>query len=341
MTAPLPRDRRRLGHSQVTVTRLGFGGAPLGNLFSAVAEGAAEATLAAAWDSGQRYFDTAPLYGHGLGERRIGAFLRGKPRDEYTLSTKVGRRLIPQAGQVDGGAYVDIPANAPVYDYSRDGTLRSVEDSLKRLGTGRIDILLIHDIDRFTHGEDQPRRFREALDGAYPALSELKRQGVVGAIGLGVNEWQVCADFARAVEIDCVLLAGRYTLLEQEPLRQFLPLCQEKSISVIAGGVFNSGILATGPKLGAYYNYAPAPKRILDRAAAIEKICRAHGVPLAAAALRLPLAHPVVATAIIGARSGEEVRANAALLAVPIPSALWSDLKAGGLIDPTAPTPPL
>lgn len=341
MTGPLPRDRRRLGRSQVEVTRLGFGGAPLGNLFSAVAEDAAGAALAAAWESGQRLFDTAPLYGHGLGETRIGAFLRGKPRDEYTLSTKVGRRLIPQADPVDGGAYVDIPANAPVYDYSRDGTLRSVEDSLTRLGTGRIDILLIHDIDRFTHGEEQPRRFREALDGAYPALAELKRQGVVGAIGLGVNEWQVCEDFARAAEIDCVLLAGRYTLLEQEPLRSFLPLCQQKNISVIAGGVFNSGILATGPKLGAYYNYAPAPKPILDRATAIERICRAHDVPLAAAALHFPLAHPVVATAIVGARSAEEVRANAVLLATPIPSALWAGLKAAGLIDAAAPTPPL
>ncbi|MBL8688320.1 MAG: aldo/keto reductase [Rhodospirillaceae bacterium] len=332
-------DTRRLGRSTVEVTRLGFGGAPLGNLFSVVAENAAEAALDAAWNAGWRYFDTAPLYGHGLGERRIGAFLKSKPRDAYRLSTKVGRLLEPQTGKVDGGAYVDVPNLAPVYDYSRDGTLRSVEASLERLGIGRIDILLIHDIDRFTHRDDQPHRFKEAMDGAYPALADLRSKGVVGAIGLGVNDWRVAEDVARIADIDCVLLAGRYTLLEQEALASFLPLCVEKQVSVIAGGVFNSGILATGPKPGAVYNYGPAPQPILDRAAALERVCQAHGVPLAAAALQFPFADPAVATVVVGARASGEIEANTALLAHQIPSALWADLKAERLIAAEAPTP--
>ncbi|MBM3545974.1 MAG: aldo/keto reductase [Alphaproteobacteria bacterium] len=330
---------RRLGRTQVEVTRLGFGGAPLGNLFSTVSEQSAEEALDAAWNAGWRYFDTAPLYGHGLGEERVGRFLRGKPRDAYRLSTKVGRLLVPQTNKVDGGAYVEVPNAAPVYDYSRDGALRSVEESLKRLGVDRIDILLIHDIDRFTHKEDQPRRFREAMEGAYPALAELRAQGVVGAIGLGVNDWRVCEDVARVADIDCVLLAGRYTLLEQEPLASFFPLCLEKGISVIAAGVFNSGILATGPKPGAFYNYAAAPPAILGRAEAIGRVCRAHGVPLAAAALQFPLAHPVVAGSVVGARTAEEVRSNQALLGDTIPAPLWADLKAQHLIAAGAPTP--
>ena len=330
---------RYLGRSSVEITRLGFGGAPLGNLFSVVAEQSAEQALDAAWLAGWRYFDTAPLYGHGLGEQRVGSYLKTKPRDAYCLSTKVGRILVEQDTKVDGGAFVEVPNAAPVYDYSHDGALRSVEASLNRLKVGRIDILLIHDIDRFTHGDEQPRRFREAMDGAYVALADLRAQGVIGAIGLGVNEWQVCEAVARVADIDCVLLAGRYTLLEQGPLTSFLPLCKEKSISVIAGGVFNSGILATGPKPGAYYNYAPASPEILDRAAAIERVCQVHNVPLAAAALRFPLAHPAIAGAVVGARTAGEVRSNQELLARSIPAALWADLKTKGLVAPDAPTP--
>ena len=330
---------RRLGHSPIEVTRLGFGSAPLGNLFSVVSEQAAEEALEAAWEAGWRYFDTAPLYGHGLGEQRIGRFLRGKPCEAYRLSTKVGRLLVPQAGEVDGGAYVEVPNAKPVYDYSRDGALRSVEDSFKRLGLDRIDILLIHDIDRFTHKAEQPRRFREAMDGAYPAMAELRAQGVVGAIGLGVNDWRVCEDVARIADIDCILLAGRYTLLEQEPLAGLFPLCLEKGISVIAAGVFNSGILATGPRPGAFYNYAAAPAEVLERTAGLDRVCRAHGVPLAAAALQFPLAHPAVAAAVVGARTAEEVRTNQMLVDHPIPTDLWADLKSQGLIAAEAPTP--
>jgi D-threo-aldose 1-dehydrogenase len=339
MTAATLPATRRLGRSAVAVTRLGLGSAPLGNLFAKVSDTDAAQTLAAGWDEGMRYFDTAPLYGHGIGERRVGAFLQGKPRASFTVSTKVGRLLVPQPGKVDGGAYVEVPDLAPVYDYSRDGALRSVEDSLKRLGLDRIDVLLIHDIDRFTHKEAQSQRFQEAMDGAYEALAELRTQGVVGAIGIGVNEWQVCEAVARVADIDCVLLAGRYTLLEQEALASFLPLCLVKKISVIAGGVFNSGILATGARPGATYNYAPAPPPVLKRVEAIERVCLAHGVTLAAAALQFPLAHPAVASAVIGARTAGEVVANHALLAQAIPGGLWADLKAEKLLARESPTP--
>jgi D-threo-aldose 1-dehydrogenase len=337
-TATLP-ETRRLGRSPVAVTRLGLGSAPLGNLFAAVSEDDAARTLAAGWDTGMRYVDTAPLYGHGLSERRVGAFLKNKPRSTFALSTKVGRILKRQRGSVDGGAYVEVPNLKPYYDYSRDGALRSVEDSLERLGLDRIDILLIHDIDRFTHKDEQPRRFQEAMEGAYEALADLRAQGVVGAIGIGVNEWQVCEAVARIADIDCMLLAGRYTLLEQEALATFLPLCLKRKISVIAGGVFNSGILASGARPGATYNYVPAPPAILERVEAIDRVCKAHGVPLAAAALQFPLAHPAVASVVIGARTAGEVVANHALLARPIPAGLWADLKAERLLVPEAPTP--
>ena len=217
--------------------------------------------------------------------------------------------------------------------------MRSVEDSLQRLGLARVDIVYIHDIDRYTQKEEQPRRFREAMDGAYRALERLRAGGVVKAIGLGVNNWEVCRDALAHGDFDGFLLAGRYTLLEQEALASFLPLCVEKQVSIVAGGVFNSGILATGPKPGAVYNYGPAPQPILDRAAALERVCQAHGVPLAAAALQFPFACPAVATVVVGARASGEVEANTALLAHQIPSALWADLKAERLIAAEAPTP--
>jgi D-threo-aldose 1-dehydrogenase len=334
-----PQRTHPLGSTEVRVTRVGFGGAPLGNLFRSVTEADATATLDAAWTLGLRYFDTAPLYGHGLGERRLGRFLATKPRSEFSISTKVGRVLVPVAdGRTSGGAYVDVPPVEPVYDYSRDGARKSLDASLKRLGLDRVDVLYIHDIDRFTHGDEQPRRFREAMDGAYPAIAELKRSGVVGAIGLGVNEWQVCEAAVRAGDFDAFLLAGRYSLLEQEALVRLLSLCVERSVSVVIGGPFNSGILATGPVPGAVYNYAPASQEILDRVERIQSICRAHRVPLPAAALQFPLHHPAVASVIPGPRTAAEATRNLELLRHPIPAALWSDLKAAGLLRADAPT---
>ena len=335
-----PSARRNLGRSKVSLTAIGLGGAPMGNLFRLVAEGDARATVEAAWNAGLRYFDTAPLYGHGLGEQRIGAALRSRPRDDFIVSTKVGRLLVPDAA-ADGGAYVQVPPHRPVFDYSRDGTLRSVEASLARLGLDRVDLLLIHDIDAFTHGPDeQAQRYREAMAGAYPALVELRRAGTVGAIGLGVNDWRVCVRAAEDGDFDGFLVAGRYTLLEQEPLDSFLPMCARRGIGVIAAGVYNSGILATGPGPDAMYNYRPAPADIQARAGRIGRVCLSHGVTLAAAALRLPSMHPAIASIVLGMRDADEVARNLVLARQSIPDGLWRDLKAEGLLHPAAPTGP-
>lgn len=335
-----PGARRGLGRSGIYLSAIGLGGAPMGNLFRPVAEADARAAVDAAWDAGLRYFDSAPLYGHGLGERRMGAALRSRPRDQFVVSTKVGRLLVPDAN-AKGGAYVQVPPLRPVFDYSRDGTLRSVEASLDRLGLDRVDLLLIHDIDAFTHGPDeQARRYREAMSGAYPALDGLRRAGTVGAIGLGVNDWRVCERAAGDGDFDGFLVAGRYTLLEQEPLESFLPMCVRRGIGVIAAGAFNSGILATGPVEGAMYNYLPAPADISDRVGRIELVCCAHGVPLAAAALRLPLMHPAVTSVVLGMRDAGEVAHNMALARQPIPDGLWRDLKGEGLLHPATPTGP-
>jgi D-threo-aldose 1-dehydrogenase len=318
---------------------VGFGGAPLGNLFAAIPEADAVGTVTTAYDAGIRYFDTAPLYGRGLSERRIGRALRGRPRESFRISTKVGRLLRPTEGRPTDRAYVDLPALEVEYDYSEDGALRSLEASLERLGLDRVDTLFIHDIDRWTHGDAQPARFRQAMAGAYRALRRLRDEGVVSAIGVGVNEWEVCQQAAEAGDFDGFLLAGRYTLLEQEALRSFLPLCERRGLFVVIGGPFNSGILATGAVGDPRYNYRPAPPEILARVARIEAVCRRHEVPLAAAALQFPLAHPAVKSVIPGARSADEVRQNLALLRVPIPPSLWQDLSAAGLLHPDAPTP--
>jgi D-threo-aldose 1-dehydrogenase len=315
----------------------------MGNLFRPVADTDARAAVDAAWAAGVRYFDTAPLYGHGLGERRLGAALRERPRETFVLSTKVGRRLEPRpagaTAPVDGGAYVEVPPWAPVFDYSHDGTLVSIEASLARLGLARIDVALIHDIGAVTHGADHEARYREAMAGAYRALARLRGEGAIRAIGVGANEWQVCERVARDGDPDCFLLAGRYSLLEQTALDSFLPLCARRGIGVIVGGAFNSGILATGPVPGATYDYAPASPAVLERVRALERVCRAHGVPLAAAALQFPLAHPAVTSVVVGARSRAEVEANVALLDHPLPPALWQDLRAHGLVRADAPTP--
>ncbi|MBI1774774.1 MAG: aldo/keto reductase [Proteobacteria bacterium] len=336
-----PTLRRRLGRTSLSLTQMGFGGAPLGNLFERVPAAAAAAALERALAAGLGYFDTAPLYGHGLSEERMGKVLAAVPRERFLVSTKVGRLLVPApAGKAEGGNFIDVPPLSIAYDYSYDGALRSVEASLTRLGLDRIDILLIHDIDRFTHGaEAQPSRFREAIEGAYPALARLRKEGTVGAIGLGVNEWQVCQQAAEAADFDCFLLAGRYTLLEQEALESFLPLCERRGIGIIIGGPFNSGILAMGPVAGATYNYAPAPPAVLERVRLLAEISKAHGTELAAAALQFPLFHPAVVSVIPGARSPEEVKANLALMRRPIPDALWRDLKSAGLVRRDAPTP--
>lgn len=329
--------------ARLEFTAMGFGTAPLGNLYRPLSESEARETLDAAWDVGCRYFDTAPLYGLGLSEARLNLFLREKRPERPLLSTKVGRVLThctpeERTGQ---GKFFDVPARKEVYDYSYDGVMRSLEQSFERLGVDSIDILYCHDVDIFTHGtkEASDRRIGEFMEGGYKALVELRASGAVKAIGAGINEWQVAETLARAGDFDLFLLAGRYTLLEQEALTSFLPYCVEKNIGIALGGPYNSGILATGPRPGAFYNYDPAPPAILERVGRIQAVCEAHGVALAVAALAFPLAHPAVVSVIPGGQRPEEVRRNAANLGVTIPAGLWSDLKAEGLLRADAPVP--
>jgi D-threo-aldose 1-dehydrogenase len=337
------RHRDRIGNGGVTLTELGFGTAPLGNLYGPITEAEAQATLNAAWDGGMRYIDTAPFYGLGLAETRINHFLRGRNRDDYVLSTKVGRLLevAPPSRRAGIGKFFDTPSRRGVYDYTHDGILRSVEMSLERLGLDRIDILFVHDLDVYTHGSqaEADRRTHQFMSSGYDALIGLRDEGVVQAIGGGINEWQAAQALAERGDFDLFLLAGRYTLLEQEALESFLPLCESRGIGIVLGGPYNSGILATGPKPGAFYNYDPAPPEILERVARIEAVCTSHGVPLIAAALQFPLHHPAVAAVIPGGKAAAEVRSNIDILATPIPDALWHDLKAQGLLRTDAPTP--
>jgi D-threo-aldose 1-dehydrogenase len=332
--------RRRLGGTKLEVTEYGFGGAPLGNFNKIVPEADAMALMDGVWEAGFRFFDTAPYYGFGLSERRFGDYLRHKPRDGFVLSTKAGRLLAPDpAWFPDRDKFLGALPFQPVYDYGYDAIMRSFEDSLQRLGMDRIDVLLMHDIGRVTHGDRHAELFRTAMDGGAKAMDRLRSSGAVSAIGLGVNEWEVCMEAMDHMQWDCFLLAGRYTLLEQEALETFLPRCLKENASIIVGGAFNSGILATGPVPGALYNYEPAPQPILDKVARIQAVCERHGIPMPAAALRFPLNHPAVATVIPGMAGPRELEANLKLLAADIPKAFWTDLKAEGLMRMDAPTP--
>ena len=332
---------RPLGRSGLTVSILGFGGAPLGDLYDLLDDEIALRSVATAADLGVTLFDVAPLYGRGLAEHRFGTVLKRLPRASFVLSTKVGRWLKPAPGgprspsRYRGGLSFD-----PVIDYSYDGTMRAFEQSLQRLAVPSIDIALIHDVDVWTHGKDAiEARFREAMDGAYRALDELRRAKVVKAIGVGVNESAMCVRFANAGDIDAVLLAGRYSLLEQPALADFLPLAEQKGIGVMLGGVFNSGILASGAVVGAKYNYRPAPDDVLDRVKRIERVCASHGVALPVAAMHFALGHPAVASLVIGAVTPAEVTRNVAALTARVPASLWSDLKREDLLDTHAPVP--
>ena len=324
-------------------TELGFGAAPLGNLYRPMTEKEARATLDAAWATGCRHYDTAPIYGLGLSETRLNGFLRAKPRDAFLISTKVGRLLnLCRPEERSFRTQVLRDAVAPgSFDYSYDGVMRSLEFSLERLGLDRIDIVYAHDVDVLTHGsrEASDARVREFMNGGYKALAKLRDSGAIKAIGAGINEWEVAETLARAGDFDVFLLAGRYTLLEQEALQSFLPYCVDKKIGVVIGGPFNSGILATGPKRGARYDYGPAPPAVLERVRRIETICKAHGVKLAEAALRFPLSHPAIVSVIPGGQKPGEVRRNAEMLGAQIPAAMWRALKAEGLLRADAPTP--
>lgn len=335
-----PSHKARLGRVDLEVTAFGFGTAPVGNIFREIDEATSNGMFQHAWEAGIQYYDTAPMYGHGLSELRTGHSLRWKDRDQYVLSSKVGRVLHPAPkDSIDYAPWVNAGRFKATFDYSYDGAMRSFEDSLQRLGLERLDIVFIHDIDRFTHGDAQPDRFAEAMDGCWKALSSLRDQGVVKAIGVGVNEWEVCQAALEQRDFNCFLLAGRYTLLEQKALDTFLPMCEARGAAVVVGGGFNSGILATGAVPGAKYNYAPAPAEVMDKVARIEAVCRAHAVPLPAAALQFVVAHPSVPSFIAGTRTVEQLDRNLEWFSHPIPSDFWAELRAQGLLREDAPVP--
>jgi D-threo-aldose 1-dehydrogenase len=332
----------RHGNGGLTFTELGFGTAPLGNLYRAIPDEDARAILDAAWDGGVRYYDTAPLYGLGLSETRLNGFLRGKNRDDYVLSSKIGRlmQVTTPENQTGLGKWFEVPIRQEVYDYSYDGVMRSIEFSLERLGVSRLDILYVHDLCIFTHGTKaaSDARIAEFFDtGGYDAMISLRDQGVVKAIGGGVNEWEVCQTLAERGDFDLFLLAGRYTLLEQEALNSFLPLCMERGIGIVSGGPYNSGILATGARPGAFYNYDPAPQNILDRVAKIEAVCADHNTRLVDAAFQFPLLHPAHVTVIPGGQGVAEMTGNLQAAQTDIPADLWADLKSQGLLREDAP----
>jgi len=335
-------DRRRFvtrAGKELSFTALGFGSAPLGNYLRPLSEEACDQTLSAAWAGGMRYFDTAPLYGLGLSEMRVGRLLRRHRREDFILSTKVGRVLTPcEKSEVNGMFFVDTPQVRFDYDYSYDGVMRSYEESLKRLGLDRVEILYVHDICGLVHGgrAASEARIRELIDtGGWRALAGLRDNGDILAIGAGVNEWEPCARLLELVDPDLFLLAGRYTLLEQVPLDTLFPECAKRGVGIVAGGPYNSGILAGGST----YNYAAAPPEVTARARALDAVCHTHGVALPAAALQFILANPLVVSVIPGGQTATETMHNAAVLNEPIPSALWRELKDRKLLHPQAPTP--
>jgi D-threo-aldose 1-dehydrogenase len=321
----------RLGRSAVRVSRLAFGGSAIGNLFAEVTETQAHEAVAAAWQRGIRYFDTAPHYGLGLSERRLGAALRERPRAQYAISTKVGRRLEPSDRGGDDLAHgFAVPAtHRRVWDFSEDGVRRTLEGSLERLGLDHVDIVYLHDPD--DHAE---AAFREG----YPALEKLRAEGVVGAIGAGMNQAEMLTRFVRDTDVDVVLCAGRYTLLDQQALTELLPAALERGTSVVIGGAFNSGLLAD-PRPGATYNYATALPELLHRALRLKAVAARHGTTLRAAALAFCAAHPAVAAVLVGARSVHEVVDCAHQFAAPVPADLWRELRETGLLPAEAPVP--
>ncbi|MGD8486813.1 MAG: aldo/keto reductase [Chloroflexota bacterium] len=351
-----PTERVALGRTGVTVTRLGIGTNPLAGLMQAIPHVTARATVEAAWDGGIRLFDMAPLYGYGSAERFVGDVLRSRPRSEFALATKVGRllaadgpperedRMMLYEGEP---LYKDTAPVRPYFDYTYEGVMRSLEASRERSGIDRFDIVHIHDPESY---------MEEAAEGAYRALDELRRTGDVGAIGIGSNHWDCHLALLEQGDYDVILLAGRYTLLDQTALPRLMPLCQERGTAVIAAGVFNSGILAH-PDPGSIrsldrradamhtwkdnvtFNYMPAGQDVIDKAAAIKAVCDRHCVPMAAAAVQFPLFHPAVPTVVIGPRTPEHVAQDVALMRHPIPRELWSELKHAGLLPESAPTP--
>jgi D-threo-aldose 1-dehydrogenase len=334
-------DRRSLPRTGLSLPVFGLGGAQIGGLYRASTAAESDDLVACAWENGVRYFDTAPYYGYGRSEHRMGSALCDLPRDEYILSTKVGRLIRPNAGGVrptgsDANGWAEALPFHQVYDYSYDAVLRSVEDSYQRLSIARIDILYVHDIGRVTHGEKHDHHWQQLTQGGgFRALDELRRAGIVTAIGLGVNEWEVVQDAMQEIDLDYTMLAGRYTLLEQTSLSPFFEICQKAGNAIVAAGVFNSGLLVGNGK----FNYADAPPAMIARVEALTKVCQDFGVALPAAALQFPLAHPGVVSVVTGARTRGQLETNIAWFNSAIPGAFWQALAERGLIDAAAPTP--
>ncbi len=336
--------KRRIGKTKLEVTTLGLGGAPMGGFRATISDADAASLVDTAWQDGVRYYDTSPFYGYGRSELRMGAALRNRPRDEFVLSTKIGRILHPmKPGEKKAADFREngLPGFAPEFDYTYDGVMRSLEHSHHRLGMAKIDIALIHDVDFWTIKDRDVlnHRFKTVMDSGYRALDELRKAGVIGAIGVGINESDTSLRFIQAGDFDCMLLAGRYTLLEQGGLAEFLPECIKRNVSVILGGPYNSGILTGGVKPGATHDYVPAAQPLIDKAMKIEAVCKRHNVELGAAAMQFPLFHPAVAAVIPGALAVREVKENVARIGAKIPSDLWSELKREKLLEADAPTP--
>ena len=335
-----PARTRRFPRRDVAVCQLGVGTAPFGSFAREDSDASVGHAFSTMYDAGLRYFDTAPFYGLALAEHRLGACMRSVDRRALVISTKVGRLMKPRDGGAAEGVHGGESAFEVAFDYSYDGTLRSLEHSLHRLGTNRVDIVLIHDVNRRWQGDLVEQRYAEAMAGAHRALVELRDAGVIGAIGVGVNDWSILLRFAADGDFDCFMLAGRYTLLDHTALSTFLPDCERRGIAVLMAAPFNSGILATGAKKGATYFYVEAERDVVERTRRIEAICARHHVALAAAALQFPLGHPAVASVVTGMRSAAEVRANIAHCRATIPAAFWDELKHEQLIARDAPTPP-
>lgn len=334
--------KRQIANTKLHLTELGFGGATLGNLYHPMSDEDAQASIIKAMELGLNQFDTAPFYGFGLSERRVGDALRAYNRDDYILSTKVGRILTPCEKAADKYGFCSPMPFEPKYDYSYDGVMRSFEHSIQRLGLSKIDILYMHDIGSATHGDNHEGFFKIAMEGGYKAMDELRSQGLVSAIGLGVNEYEVCEQAMDYGYFDCFLLAGRYTLLEQESLKTFLPRCLKENSAIILGGPYNSGILATGVKQAGivpHYNYQPAGKDIINTVARIEDICLDFNIPLAAAALQFPLAHPAVVSVIPGLGSANRVATTVEQMKIKIPVSFWQALQSADLLSADVPMP--
>jgi D-threo-aldose 1-dehydrogenase len=334
-----PSATRRIGKRDVSVSLLGVGTAPFGSTAREDSDASIARTFATLYDSGLRYFDTAPFYGLGVAELRLGASLRHIDRRSVIVSTKIGRLLQPVAGGTSPGIGGGASPFEVAFDYSYDATMRSLEHSLQRLGTNAIDIVLIHDVNRRWQGDQVEARYREAMEGAHHALVDLRAQGAIKAFGVGVNDWSILLRFAADGDFDCFMLAGRYTLLDHTALDLFMPDCVRRGISVLMAAPFNSGILATGARPGATFFYKSADADVMTRTREIEEVCKRHGVALAAAALQFPLAHPIVASVVTGIRTAAEAEANIAHCRSAIPSDFWNELKQRRLIGAAAPVP--